>query len=718
MKWLQIAIFCLLPTVAWAQNTNPAAKALTFGPTTLYNGQTAPTNGQAVCNNAGKLGGCAGGGGGAIGENILNFGADPTGAADSTAAIQNAINAGCAASPPMPIIFPNGTFQLSSPIWGNCNGVALLGVGTIYSSILVPSYDFGKTGLIVGSTFPGIPTTTRLVAGDPSTYNSIDFTVDQKKYWLNLREWDGLNGPAASPSGLTLNGLSAFTAETFVRDINAADGTILSSGSQASVSAGEASAFQMRINAGAFQCLLHTSNSTYSAVGPSVALATTYYAACTYDGSDLRIYICTPGQSSCAASATTAATGTIVQDPTEDVTVGPQLGIGYPNGATNNAAVNGYIYSPRLSNTARYTGTISTAPNTAFTSDANTLIVTYGEKDSTAPFIKAYEPTGAAAVGWLFEYNTTQTGGSLSGASVQNIAIQPPHLSDVSGILFDGTHQAYGNNIALGQSGHSGGEAVVELWNIAYENWFYNLYQIGVFGAGSRYGIINNSNTNSFVNTQNFFDWACVVSDGNAAFFNRQCTQASFGTNLSAYGLLVPAGGSPTISDTGAFDDFENGGNPTTSIFASGGTNLNLTSGQYASEDSAPVLLLDSGASATVSGSKLYGYNNATQIVKTTGAAPSNVTFVNPTFAGFTNVPVTLSTTLMWCLTNTSGSACYTPSGYLSTNSNVPPITPCSALTNHQHLVTTDANTSCSAGAIPVGGGAIHCDAYCFVPGA
>ena len=69
MKWLGPVLLLLLASVATAQNptSGPGATALTFGQSTIYTGHTAmsPTNGQAICNNSGVLGGCTSGSGGA-----------------------------------------------------------------------------------------------------------------------------------------------------------------------------------------------------------------------------------------------------------------------------------------------------------------------------------------------------------------------------------------------------------------------------------------------------------------------------------------------------------------------------------------------------------------------------------------------------------------------------------------------------------------------------
>ncbi len=60
-------------------------------------------------------------------------------------------------------------------------------------------------------------------------------------------------------------------------------------------------------------------------------------------------------------------------------------------------------------------------------------------------------------------------------------------IGGVGGVLFDRTHEAVVNGPWMGTFGRQGLEVGLELWNLAYGNWFYNVYD-----SGGGYWIVNN----------------------------------------------------------------------------------------------------------------------------------------------------------------------------------------------------------------------------------
>ena len=79
---------------------------------------------------------------------VLDFGADPTGATDSTAAIQTAINSAIGL-----LFFPKGTYKVSSPLTipptsGNNSNLTLLGTGT--QSQIVPAASMSSIFSVTG----------------------------------------------------------------------------------------------------------------------------------------------------------------------------------------------------------------------------------------------------------------------------------------------------------------------------------------------------------------------------------------------------------------------------------------------------------------------------------------------------------------------------------------------------------------------------------------
>lgn len=642
--------------------------------------------------------------------NAQSYGAVGDGSTDDTLAIRNAINAGCGSGGAVYLpASPTGAgYKITYPLWENCNNGALWGSGGF--GPIKPAYDFGFTLALVGGTYPGIPLTTSLVSG---AGNAFDFRTDQVHNWLNLREWDGVNGPLGSPSGMNVNGLGTFSVEAFAVDSTAGDGMVVSSDSIPN-STTETRSWALGINAARWQFLVTTTVGSCNATGSgsAVSVGTLQYLAGTYDGSTCRLYVCVPGQSNCAVTVSASQTGNLVQDPTEDVTIGPAMGNGWPNGGSLRGAIKGIVDSVRVSNTARYTGTIATVPNAKFASDANTLILTNGETaPNSAPFIKAYDGvtfSGQVGYGWLYEYNSNN--GALTNQSfnnIQNIQISPSG-HDVSGLILNNTHEATLHNIQCGVFGATNCEIGFELWNLAYNNWgLSNLYYVGVPG---RYGIAaSNANSNGFHDTQMTNAYICEAVNGNTLLENDLCTVSAGASGY--YGTAINSGIGGAVTEIGAQDDVE-GTQTFTHLYETGNDVIyDGSGGAIAGADGAPAVLLDGGAKATLSGDQIYSQGGSpTEIIGATGAV-SNITLLNDRYSSATwgaTTPITTSTTLNYCLPGANGTACY---AYVA---NLPA---CTLFNDHQQYVVVDASTSCSAGVVPTGGGSNYCYVYCNVPG-
>ena len=575
--------------------------------------------------------------------NVKAFGAKGDGSTDDSGAIQAAINAACAVNSGSDgagnftnvagqVILPSAPYYLLNPLWMNCSGLQLIGTGR-YSSVLEPAYDFGKTIAVVGSGYQGLPTVPSLVTG---AGNAADFTISQGNYYLNLREWGGRFGPLGSPDGLNLNGLAAYTIEAYIKDITAGDGIIVGSGSVPS-SAGFAAASLLRINSGSLDAYLTTTTGTHDATSfAAFPLNTVRYVALSYDGATLRLYDCTPGATSCAPEASVAATGTIVQDPTEDVDVGRWAGQGWPNGPVLVGAINGYIDSVRISKIARWTGTIATVPNAKFNADSNTLILTNFEKNpGGAPFIKAYDFAGS---GWLFEYNATRTGiTALNRNTIRDISINPVGL-DNSGIIFDAAHDD-----DIGPVQMSAMEIGLEVWNIAFENDFHDLT---ISSKPGRFGIVNGSNDNNYTYTKVNGGWAGYDFGGSGTLINPIFIQNGGVGTGSAYGMVMPPGGGATVEIHSPWWDIENGttGSFKAAIYGSGINNVDVFGGQLGTASAAPAIWLDNGGNASVVGTQLGSLEGSpSQIVKLTGGGSPSVTLLNPLLTGWGSAALSTS---------------------------------------------------------------------------
>ncbi len=608
--------------------------------------------------------------------NPMAFGATGTGifGTDDSAALQATVDMDCLSNnvsdahvSATTVLLPPASYRMTYPLWVNCAGLNLVGAG-MYSSVLSPTYDFGPTVAFAPGAYKGIPTTTSLVAGPGK---ALDFTVSQNSYRLNLREWDGLNGPLASvasctatntPSkgctgtgtgnfGMNLLGQPALTAEAFVKDektcvahptvvcaVNGdcpggdtcgavTDGLVVSSSGRQSNSIGQTYGFYLRINGGDWLALFNTTGGNCLASGGAVTPGTTYFVAGTYDGTTCRLYVCTPGQSSCAVAASGTATGTIVQGPTEDVSIGPDLNEWAP--ASLNS-MKGYIDSVRISNIARYTGTITTAPSIKFSADSNTLILTNGEQapgavtantPNGAPFFKAYDvaPSGGYGFGWLFAYNTDRTTATnyyIAENGMRELGIRG--VADNSGFIYDDGKDSNFEDLYLQQM-----EVGIETFELAYEA--RNFSNITILGAPGRYGINDiGGGLNNWKGTKINTFWACEVATTDT-WINPLCLQGNSGT--SRYGLVLNnlEGANPNeVTVIDAVDDSENSGNLQTPFYVignGGAAVLNVIGGEPEAEDGAPIAYLDSGGVVNFQGTAITSNGGTpTQIVQAAGS--------------------------------------------------------------------------------------------------
>jgi hypothetical protein len=150
MKRLLLAFaLCLLSSTSNEQEVPANAVPYGLGPGVTGFGAAAPgTAGNVLTSNgpSSPPGFSPSSGGGGLGTNIISFGADPTGAADSTAAIQAAIDATYNAHN-RTIICPDGIYKTSYPIFldapGNLRGGAAntWSSSTSYVGINAPAND-------------------------------------------------------------------------------------------------------------------------------------------------------------------------------------------------------------------------------------------------------------------------------------------------------------------------------------------------------------------------------------------------------------------------------------------------------------------------------------------------------------------------------------------------------------------------------------------------
>jgi len=322
---------------------------------------------------------------------------------------------------------PLGIYNLSEPWQITARGVTIRGQGYVQfnrgegMTRLRGSYAYGPLMMVGDWT---IPTTTALV-GSGSALRFVDDTYG----WFNLRD----------ARTLDVHGLSAFTIEGFISFdtlTNDVQRTIVKSKGQWRLNDTAVSSFSFRQEPFAattrLVAIIKTSNGTFTAASAGGALnaATVYHIALSWDGVNLRLYAAVPGTSS-APLATTAATGTLVQDVSEDVFLGPEMRFtpdGY-NALTNGfGATGGTLDSFRISDNARYTGTF-TAPTAKFVNDGNTLLLMNFDKQ-VGPMTRAYTKNGDAYLVHrpftAFGASVIDNNGKGSACEIANIGYDDP----------------------------------------------------------------------------------------------------------------------------------------------------------------------------------------------------------------------------------------------------------------------------------------------------
>jgi hypothetical protein len=589
--------------------------------------------------------------------NVQDYGATGTGlygGHDDSTGIQSTVDAACLSnnvndgqvSATVGLV-PAGSYMMTYPWWVNCAGFSWLGEGSL-SSVFSPAYDFGPTGVFAPGAYPGVPLAAPLVTGPGSSF---DFTQDRASNpFINLSEWRGAHEASGTCTGMNLNGCVNLTVEYFVNAVTAGDGAAVSSGSEESVSKGQSSAFYSGFDSERWVDSILLSTTGLVSMNPvdSITSGAVYYHALTYDGAAIRQYSCMPGATSVSPIAESSGVGTVVQGPTEEVTVGQQIQF-WPNGSKYQGAINAKVYSIRVSNVDRWpSGTIATCPNSALVADSNTLILTDGEQaPGGAPLYKAYDNglvSGGYGFGWLFGYsvNRIQTGNYyIAQNGMQNIGIFGP--ADNSGIIYVGGHDSVFDTLEF-----RGMEVGIEMYQLAYENSFSNLF---IYGAPGKYGISDiggGINTwSGMIKVSNF--WADEVA-GSGTFSGIRNIQGDNG--VSRYGFVENnlAGDNPAESTlTDKVDDSENTGNPQTPDLVlnnpgSGIAILNEFGGTNQATGTSPAAILDSGGELNYFGTAITSNaGSAMEVVHCVGPPFGIVNFDAPTLVGF--APAPLSTT-------------------------------------------------------------------------
>jgi hypothetical protein len=151
---------------------------------------TNPPSTQLGLTTVSAIGALIGGGGGTFPYvNVMTYGADPTGVADSSAAFQAAIDAAYNAGGPRTIFAPHGKYKWTLPVYldppGNLRGSAAAWAGgTTYSSGQIVKYNGIQWTSQLNANLNNPPTLPpKVIAG--TNYNTGDMVEFYNKYWTS-----------------------------------------------------------------------------------------------------------------------------------------------------------------------------------------------------------------------------------------------------------------------------------------------------------------------------------------------------------------------------------------------------------------------------------------------------------------------------------------------------------------------------------------------------
>ena len=276
-------------------------------------------------------------------------------------------------------------------------------------------------------------------------------------------------------------------------------------------------------------------NSIYTEVGSGLNNSAWHHLALVRSGTasnNLKLYI----------DGTLASTqsGSTAQTQTSDVAIGYYIN-------NNDNYLDGYIDEHRVSNVARYTANF-TPQTTAFSSDANTLLLIHGEAQAAVP------NTGSENVGrdTTDEYmsTTTEVAGSTTDWPYTNFADQ---VFSVSAGAF-GDINSYNNSNNTHTIAKNTDNNYLA-WTTAPTNWTHSMmvdYKAAYTWSGIKIGF---QNTYAMIKT-----WRLEYSDDGTNWTIMDQT-GSTSASLAGYNLAIDNNVSITTDATGVITNVTNGGN-------------------------------------------------------------------------------------------------------------------------------------------------------------
>lgn len=360
------------------------------------------------------------------------YGVDYTGATDSYTAGQNLLDA-IATN-----VLPNGsigggtwrtvpgTVSHSKPFWLKIAGTRIIGpaqgsdavnTGLTGATKFVPSYAYGPSFLIAGSTasVPGL--TTSLLTGAGQAWQPT--TSSQ---YFNLRDCGTLD----------VNGLTALTVRCTYKPASVTgNAALVVSGGHYFNTDTQTNAFALFASGSAINFYITTTSGGLTTLaGGTLVAGNTYDVDACWDGTTVRLFV------NGVQVASAAKSGTLVQQIAEDVPIGISFGT-TPEASQELGPPLGPIDAIEVADVARHTSAFT--PSTSKpVQDTHTLIICNFE-DQFGPFVRGRTKNGDA---WLWLRQTNPIPNGAPGCEISGIAISGSRISTLAGAggIFVGTN--------------------------------------------------------------------------------------------------------------------------------------------------------------------------------------------------------------------------------------------------------------------------------------
>lgn len=540
--------------------------------------------------------------------NVQSYGAVGNSSTDDTAAIQAAVDAAIATNESRTVFFPtpSGYYKVTAPILvhgatlPNLTGESGIGF-SVGTEIRASGFDGPTFHLASATPQTDVAYSTSLATGAGA---SLQRSASSTATYLDL----------ADLTSAQLNGLSQLSVELFIK-VTAFTGdfrqhVLESTGSLTNASTTTAFKIQIDTTGHLIGCINVAGTCTEMTAVSALSLNTVYQVELSYNGSAVKMFYGTPGNTSVQAGSTVNTSGTVSQSKYETMAVGGTRQ-NWPHGDYLQEPITGLMDSIRLSDVARHTGTY-TAPSTKFASDASTLVLENFDNE-TSFFSKV---STSAGTGYLNKYGSgaNQTrGGEVSHLEITSIG---------SGFLLNGVIQGSFHDLTIRQ-GVYGIHSINDTFIDRFEKiWFVTQST----QSRAALALISQNDINSY-RSLDFEAWptSIVMRSGSG-----EIATCYFHGTPATIPIVIREGTWDLIALSVSNED-ASASNFVADLFLGNVYSVTITGGTWERYVSAgPAIVTATGKSITVMGGRFMMHSGATEVVQVNSAPSQPIVLLNP----------------------------------------------------------------------------------------